>query len=170
MEIRSGESKKNGHVLCRQQNDLELSELISVIVKVLFPVPLFWRLFTVLYETVNGWKNPGSMNLDQDTVLLSICPAIVFPFCIPNFWMHSLLDRGPASKGCWMALFLPVSPNAGVMTLCWRVGSISLNPLSLMSGFKESFPTLLCQVLVTVNVRILICWILGLILHSKVTC
>lgn len=42
-----------------------------------------------------------------------------------------------------MALFFLLAPNLGVMTLCWEVGSISLNPLSLMSGFKKSFPTCL---------------------------
>lgn len=47
-------------VLYSTQNDLELPELILVIVKVLFPVPET-RIFS---ETVNGFKSPGSRNLD----------------------------------------------------------------------------------------------------------
>lgn len=66
---------------------------------------------------------------------------------MPTFWMHSLLDSGPASEGWLMALFLTVAPNLGVATLCWEVGSVSLNPLSLMSGFKEDFLTLLVTAL-----------------------
>lgn len=42
-----------------------------------------------------------------------------------------------------MALSFLLAPNLGFVTLCWEVGSISLNPLSLMSGFKKGFPTYL---------------------------
>jgi len=39
------------------------------------------------------------MNLDRDTALLAIRPAVVSSFCMPTFWMQSLLDRDPASEG-----------------------------------------------------------------------
>lgn len=42
-----------------------------------------------------------------------------------------------------MAIFSLLAPKLGAMTLCWEVGSISSNPLSLMSGSKKGFPTYL---------------------------
>lgn len=102
---------------------------------------MFQRLFAILYERVNGWKDPGSMNLDRDTALVSVCPVTIFSFCMSTFWMCSLVNRGPDWKGSWMALFFfLLAPNLSVLTLCWVMGSISLNLLSLMSGFKKGFP------------------------------
>lgn len=47
-------------VLYSRQNDLELSELILITVEVLFPIPEI----TFFSEIVNGFKSPGSRNLD----------------------------------------------------------------------------------------------------------
>lgn len=37
----------------------------------------------------------------------------------------------------------PLTPNLSVLTLCWVMGSVSLNLPSLMSGFKKGFPIFL---------------------------
>lgn len=104
---------------------------------------MFQRLFAILYERVKWWKDPGSMNLDQDTAQPSVCPVIVFAFCLSTFWMRSLLNRSRL-KGCLDGTFPPLlTPNLSVLTLCWVMGSVSLNLPSLMSGFKKGFPIFL---------------------------